>query len=92
MELENNSRPLTTINTIRGLYQYTCLLFRVTFAPEKFLQLMENMPRIVLNCSYFLGDVLIYGGEIDDEHLAQVEKSFENFVTQTFDCDLTRVY
>lgn len=53
---------------------------------------MENMPRIVLNCSYFLGDVLIYGGEIDDEHLAQVEKSFENFVTQTFDCDLTRVY
>ena len=66
--LDTESRRYVTINTHKGLYQYTRLPFGVASAPALFQQLMENVlqgiPRVVV----YIDDILITGSS-EQEHM-----------------------
>ena len=68
VRLDPESRKYVTINTHKGLYQYTRLPFGVASAPAVFQQIMEKIlhgiPRVVV----YLDDILITGRD-DAEHL-----------------------
>jgi len=50
--IEENSRELATINTHRGLFQYTRLPFGVSTAPAVFQRCMENLFQSVKGCQF----------------------------------------
>lgn len=79
MELDEESQKYTTINTIQGLYKYTRLPFGVACAPAKFQKFMEDLLRDVPYCSCYLDDVLVHGGNTEDEHFSRVEKVLQKF-------------
>ena len=66
--LDTESRKYVTINTQKGLYQYTRLPFGVASAPALFQQLMEKVlqgiPRVVV----YIDDILITGSS-EQEHM-----------------------
>lgn len=66
--LDPESHKYVTINTHKGLYQYTRLPFGIASAPAVFQQIMEKIlhgiPRVVV----YLDDILITGKD-DVEHL-----------------------
>ena len=66
--LDLDSKKFTTINTHKGLYQYTRLPFCISSAPAIFQRIMENILRDVPRVCVYLDDILITG-KTDDEHL-----------------------
>ena len=66
--LDTESRRYVTINTPKGLYQYTRLPFGVASAPALFQQLMEKIlqgiPRVVV----YIDNILITGSS-EQEHM-----------------------
>jgi hypothetical protein len=50
VELDEKSRVLTTINTPKGLYQYTRVPYGVSTAPMMFQRLMENILVGITKC------------------------------------------
>ena len=58
IKLAETSRPLVTINTHRGLYQYTRLPFGVASAPALFQKVMDTflqgLPKVVCHLDDFL--------------------------------------
>lgn len=72
--LEPSSRKYVTVNTHKGLYQYTRLPFGVASAPAIFQQIMEKLLLGIPGVVVYLDDILITG-PTDEEHvrnLAQV--------------------
>ena len=67
--LDNDSRPYTTINTHRGLFQYTRLpLLGVAAAPAIFQHTMESLLGNVPHVCVYLDDILVTG-ESETAHL-----------------------
>ncbi|XP_062401725.1 LOW QUALITY PROTEIN: uncharacterized protein K02A2.6-like [Sardina pilchardus] len=68
LPLEENSKTFTTINTHRGLYQYTRLPYGVSSAPGIFQRTMDNLlqglPQVVVR----VDDILVTGKD-DASHL-----------------------
>lgn len=68
LPLEENSKRFTTINTHRGLYQYTRLPYGVSSAPGIFQRTMDNLlqglPQVVVR----VDDILVTGND-DASHL-----------------------
>ena len=62
--LEPESRKLTTINMIRGLFEYTRLPFGVSSAPAIFQRVMDTLLVNIPNVAVYLDDILIAG--VDD--------------------------
>ena len=69
--LDDNSQKLTTINTPKGLYQYTQLPFGVSSAPAIFQRVMETLLQGIPNVSVYLDDILVTG-KTESEHLQEV--------------------
>ena len=59
--LAKESKPLTTINTHRGLFQYNRLCFGIASAPGIFQQLMDNLLKSIPGVAVFLDDILVTG-------------------------------
>ena len=72
LTLEEKSRELVTINTHRGLYQYTRLPFRVSSAPAVFQKVMDTVLQGLLQVICYLDDILVCGGT-DEEHHQNLE-------------------
>ena len=70
--LEENSMKYTTINTIKGLYEYTRLPFGASSAPAIFQRLMEDVLKGIPGVGVYLDDVLIAGKDAT-EHLARLD-------------------
>ena len=72
MLLEEESKAFLTINTQKGLYQYTRLAFGVASAPALFQsamdQILVGIPKVVC----YLDDILVTGAT-DEEHLSNLE-------------------
>ncbi|XP_055522549.1 uncharacterized protein K02A2.6-like [Wyeomyia smithii] len=67
VEVDPVSQPLLTINTHKGLFQFTRLSPGIKSAPGAFQQLMDTM-LAVLNCTVgYLDDILV-GGRNEEEH------------------------
>lgn len=65
--LSDESKPLTTINTHRGLFMYNRLCFGVSTAPGIFQRQMENILRGMPGVLCYLDDILVAGSN-EDEH------------------------
>ncbi|XP_064395566.1 uncharacterized protein K02A2.6-like [Halichondria panicea] len=68
IELDEESKPLTTINTHKGLFQYDRLPFGVSSAPSIFQRVMENLLQGIPGVCIYIDDILITG-HTEEEHL-----------------------
>ena len=72
MALTDESKKFLTINTHRGLYQYTRLPFGVASAPVIFQKAMDEILQGLPNVICYLDDILVTGAS-DQEHLKNVK-------------------
>ncbi|XP_043471652.1 uncharacterized protein K02A2.6-like [Leptopilina heterotoma] len=67
IEIDENSRYITTFITSKGLFRYKRLMFGITCAPENFQNIMETM---LLGCEgvvNFIDDIVVFGSD-EKEH------------------------
>lgn len=76
LELEDDSKSLTTINTHKGLFQYHRLPFGISSAPSIFQRTIETLLAGIPNVAIYLDDILV-SGKTETEHLHTLEKVFE---------------
>ena len=70
--LDVDSKKLTTINTPKGLYQYTRLPFGISSAPSIFQRVMENLLNDIPNVCVYIDDILVTG-KTDADHLKNLD-------------------
>lgn len=70
--LDEESRKYTTINTHKGLYEYTRLPFGVSSAPGIFQRTIENLLKGIDHVVVRMDDILISGKD-DSEHLNNLD-------------------
>ena len=71
--LDDKSKSLTTINTHKGLYQWTRLPYGVASSPAIFQGIMDKILQGPYQVVWYLDDILITG-ETEEQHLANVEE------------------
>lgn len=74
VELDEDSRDITTFVTNWGLFRYTRLLFGVNYAPEFFQNLMESILAGCKNTVVFIDDIFMWGSS-EAEHDEAVKKT-----------------
>ena len=79
IQLEEESRKYVTVNTHKGLFQYTRLPFGVASAPAVFQRTMENLLKGLNNVCIYLDDILVTGSSESDhlKNLATVLEKLE---------------
>jgi hypothetical protein len=70
--LEEESRKYTTINTQRGLFQYTRLPFGISSSPSIFQRVIDNLTQGLKSTVGYQDDILVTGKD-DEEHLENLE-------------------
>ena len=76
LELDKESKALTTINTHRGLFQYNRLAFGISSAPGIFQRAMENLFKDLPNVICYLDDILLVSSD-HNEHELLLNKVFK---------------
>ena len=71
--LDEDSRKYFTINTHKGLYQYTRLLFGIASAPTVFQRTMDTILQGVDSTACYIDDIIVTG-KSPEEHLANLEE------------------
>ncbi|CAK1599301.1 unnamed protein product [Parnassius mnemosyne] len=61
VELDKNSRNITTFITSKGLHQYKRLMFGISCAPEHFQKIMEKMLLPCEGVVNFIDDIVVFG-------------------------------
>ena len=69
--LDDESKSLTTINTNKGLYQWTKLPYGVASSPAIFQGIMDKILQGLHHIVWYLDDILITR-ETEEQHLANV--------------------
>ncbi len=69
-----------TINTHKGLYQYSRLPFGVSSAPAIFQRTMEGILRGIPNVSVYIDDILVTGAS-DKEHIKTLDEVLSRLET-----------
>ena len=72
IQLVEESLPLTTINTHKGLYHYTRMPFGVALAPAIFQRVMDTILQGPPSVICYLDDILVTG-DSDANHLANFQ-------------------
>ena len=70
--LDEDSKKYTTINTYKGLFQYTRLPYGISSAPGIFQRVMEDLLKNIPNVLVRMDDILL-SGKNDEEHLKTLE-------------------
>lgn len=73
IQLEEEAKPLTTINTHRGLYQYNRLPFGISSAPAIFQRTMETILQGLPKVFVYIDDILVTG-QTEAEHLENLDE------------------
>ena len=78
--LSPEARPLTTINTHRGLFQYNRLCFGIASAPGIFQRAVEDVLRGIPGVCVFFDDILVSGSNASEheERLCEVLKRLQD--------------
>ena len=71
--LDEESREYTTINTHKGLLQYTRLPFGVASTPAIFQRTIENILQDIKHVCVYLDDILVTG-TTEEEHLHNLDQ------------------
>ena len=66
--LDEQSQQYLTVNTHRGLFQYTCLPFGFTSVPAIFQCVMETVLQSLPSVCVYIDDILVTGAS-EEEHL-----------------------
>lgn len=76
IELDEDSRDITTFMSPRGLMRFTRLLFGVNTAPEVFQREMERLFRPCEGVIVFIDDILVYARTLEElqQRMKDVEK------------------
>lgn len=72
VELEVNSRKLTTFMTGKGLMRYKRLMFGLNAAPEMFQKIMEEMLYDIDGVIVYIDDIVVFG-KSREEHNTRLE-------------------
>ncbi len=72
LPLEKDSKPYTTINTQRGLFQYNRLPFGVWSAPGNFQRAIDGLVQGIPHVAAYMDDILVMG-ETELQHLQNLE-------------------
>ena len=83
LELDESSRPYTTINTHQGLYQYTHLPFGIASAPAIFQRLMHTILQGIPGVVCYIDDILVTGKD-QEEHLQNLNEVFSRLEKHGF--------
>lgn len=75
LPLDEDSTKYVTIDTQKGLFQYTQVPFGVASAPLIFQRTMENLLQGIPKVGIYLHDILITGAT-EDEHLNKLHDVF----------------
>ncbi|XP_058456797.1 uncharacterized protein LOC131434165 [Malaya genurostris] len=67
LELDEESKPLTTFITHKGLYRYKRLVFGISCAPEMFQKVIEQILSDCKNAINFIDDIVVVGST-EQEH------------------------
>ena len=73
IELEEDSRAITTFITHRGLYRYRRLMFGITSAPEKYQKIISDVLAGCSGVANIADDLVIYGTDLE-EHDSNLRK------------------
>ena len=76
MKVTESSRPLLTINTHMGLFQYTRLPFGISTAPAIWQKAMSQVLQGIPGVVYFIDDIVITG-HTRQEHEANLRRVLE---------------
>ena len=76
IELDQESRDITTFVTHKGLYRYTRLLFGVSCAPEMYQTVMQNVLQECEGVHNIMDDIVVHGSSAEEhnERLSKVVK------------------
>ncbi|XP_055584884.1 uncharacterized protein LOC129737748 [Uranotaenia lowii] len=69
LELDDESRDLTTFLSEGGMYRFTRLMFGVNCAPEVFQKEMSRILNDVSNVIVYIDDILIFGTSLEELRL-----------------------
>ena len=61
LPLDEGSRKHVTVNTHKGLYQYTRLPFGIASAPAMFQKIMDTILQGIPNVMCYINDILVTG-------------------------------
>ena len=75
IELDKESRDITTFATHDGLFRYKRLLFGVNSAPEKCQQIIRQVPADIDGVQNIADDLVVHGK--DDQNLENVIRPSE---------------
>ena len=73
LELEEDSRSVTTFTTHKGLYRYKRLMFGVTSAPEIYQNVIQQVLQGCEGCRNMTDDIIVHA-ETTEEHDKRLEK------------------
>ena len=71
--LDEESRKYVTINTSKGLYQYSRLPFGIASAPAIFQRTMDSILQGIRGVACYIDDIIVTG-KSDEEHLEHLEE------------------
>uniref|UniRef100_A0A1X7TPJ2 Reverse transcriptase n=1 Tax=Amphimedon queenslandica TaxID=400682 RepID=A0A1X7TPJ2_AMPQE len=75
LELDDDSKCFTVINTHKGLFTYNRLPFGISSAPAIFQRVMESLLQDILNVAVYIDDILV-AGKSHAEHIQTLERVF----------------
>ena len=73
IDLDEESKKFTTINTHKGLFQYNRLPFGIASAPSIFQRAMDSLVQGLPRVSAYLDDILVSGVD-EEDHLNNLDK------------------
>lgn len=81
IELDEESRGITTFITHQGMFRYTSLFYGLNCAPEKFQKVMEQTIAKCKGVANYIDDFIVWGRD-EDEHNKRLHNVLETFKTQ----------
>jgi len=74
VEVEDDCEKFLTINTHKGLFEFSCLPFGVASVPAMFQRIMDSLLQRLPGMASYIDNVIVTG-RTDDEHLANLGRA-----------------